>query len=133
LIITNIGEAEKHRANNVGAPAIPAPYPAFDTAFLQPEIFDTRSLWRRTACAENEPSPKHTSKLPVNIRHSFIRVPFVDGSHSPFPGGLGPPQQYPIFVATQWDFVIAGGGRVYEYTDRSSRFFSPRPYIQGNL
>jgi len=70
---------------------------------------------------------------PAGIRHSFIRVPFVDGSHSSFPGGLGPPQQYPIFVATQWDFVIPGGGRGYKDHERSMGIFSPRPYIHGGI
>ncbi len=39
-------------------------------------------------------------------------------------------QQYPIFVAAQWDFVIPDGGRGYERHDGSAGVFSPRPYIQ---
>jgi len=62
-------------------------------------------------------------------RHSVIRVPFVDGSHNPFPGGLGPPV-HPSIIATQWHFIIAGGGRGYERHDGSTGIFSPRPYIQ---
>jgi len=73
------------------------------------------SLVRRTL---NPPIVGFTAKStpPAGIRHSFIRVPFVDGSHSSFPGGLGPPQQYPIFVATQWCFVIPGAGAAMNAT-----------------
>jgi len=45
-----------------------------------------------------------------------------------FPGGLAPPV-HPSIVAAQWDFVVAGDGRGYEYTDRSAGIFSPRPYM----